>query len=650
MANLQRILRRQPVVDEAEFEAVRSRVLVRLAAMNRAGEVGEDGSRPDGAVEGGASSAADGSAIRDASPPTDDRPRPDGPIEPRTAAPDPSIGVPVMVESASTRPAVPVMASRTTDPVPTGGPDDVGVDATNQGGRRKLVSFARPANIAVHARVSGPATAPDTAPLAAAVALTSPVQQPARRNGTRGSVAAARAHRTPDPKPGSVAAVPPMAAADASAPVAKDRPVKSRRRTKAASESVPVSEVRALVAVDPSGQALLFATDEDPVPPSVEVRSARLLEESVILAGPPAELSAEAELTTPVEARAEPLSTPDEPPAEAEPPVAVETTTSVEAYAEASAVAPAATAAAAASPPAVVGHAGGGPRPVRPAASRPSPPAARRSPPAARRSPGEPRAVATTVPRHLDPVDIAAYCPYCATPLDPPPDATRRCLRCHQKIVVRKVGPRTVYLVEAALPVFEAERRRAAEGERWRNERERWLDLARKAGAPADRVTRAGREPLSEAAAAAARTLYLSTVDSAFRAAKGERRWEDAARIRIDQALLLHRIAGTPATPPDEALRYHREGLAAMLNGIGEVARDAELRSAGCCQRCQAEHGSSVRVAQELRTPRLPHPGCPKGLCRCRWTMSARDQEFLAEFLRRQARLNRRQRPSSTED
>ena len=51
-------------------------------------------------------------------------------------------------------------------------------------------------------------------------------------------------------------------------------------------------------------------------------------------------------------------------------------------------------------------------------------------------------------------------CPYCAEPLESPPVANVRCSRCRQRIVVRRAGDRFVYLTEAALPVFIAQRRR----------------------------------------------------------------------------------------------------------------------------------------------------------------------------------------------
>ena len=144
------------------------------------------------------------------------------------------------------------------------------------------------------------------------------------------------------------------------------------------------------------------------------------------------------------------------------------------------------------------------------------------------------------------PVEATVYCPSCASLLQPPPEATRRCPRCHQRIVVRHIGARPVYLAEAVVSVFEAERRRAMEAER---ERDRWLDLARESGADADQVPHRDTEIVSEADVAAARALYMSTVDRSFRIARSERRWAEAAGLRYDQA------SSCSASP---ALRPHR--------------------------------------------------------------------------------------------
>ena len=85
----------------------------------------------------------------------------------------------------------------------------------------------------------------------------------------------------------------------------------------------------------------------------------------------------------------------------------------------------------------------------------------------------------------------------------------------------------------------------------------------------------------------------------------------------------------------------HRDGIAADLQAIGEVARDAEVRGESCCEACRSDDRRVVQIAEELRSPTLPHEGCPDGLCRCRWFLTTRDQELLAALLRRQMGADR---------
>jgi hypothetical protein len=235
--------------------------------------------------------------------------------------------------------------------------------------------------------------------------------------------------------------------------------------------------------------------------------------------------------------------------------------------------------------------------------------------------------------------EATACCPYCAILLQPPPETDDRCPRCRQPIIVRYVGARVALLAEAVLPFFEAER---LNEERWARERDRWLELARECGADDDQVPHLAEELISEADVAAARAWYLSSVDRAFRVAESDRRWEEAARIRYDQAGVLSQIAGSPDSPSDEVVGLHRDGLAADLQAIGEVARDAEVRGESCCEACRVDDRRVVQIAEELASPTLPHEGCPDGLCRCRWFLTARDQELLAALLRRQMGADRR--------
>jgi hypothetical protein len=239
-----------------------------------------------------------------------------------------------------------------------------------------------------------------------------------------------------------------------------------------------------------------------------------------------------------------------------------------------------------------------------------------------------------------------AFCPYCALLLHPPPASSRRCARCRQRIIVKRVEGRTVYLTEAAVLVFEAERRRVATSGRLTRERERWLRLAAAAGAPAQGQARLAAAPLSENVVGAARTLYLRTVDRAFRAAKRDHEWETASRIRRDQATALHRVAGSPLPPPADLVALFREGVVAELRGIAEISRDAELVSASCCDVCRADDRLIFGIAHELRTPRLPHEGCPRGLCRCGWDLAARDRATMRRYLRRRPRTESQAAPN----
>jgi hypothetical protein len=233
------------------------------------------------------------------------------------------------------------------------------------------------------------------------------------------------------------------------------------------------------------------------------------------------------------------------------------------------------------------------------------------------------------------PRPVGASCPYCAVLLQPPPEASRRCPRCRQRIVVKHVDRRAVYLTEAAVSVFDAERWRNANSARWTRERQRWLKLAAAAGASARRAARLDAAPLSEEVVTASQALYVTTVERSYRSARHARRWGDASRIMRDHALALFRIAGSPIPPPEAVVQLHREGTSGALHDIGEVAREAELVGGTCCDACRADDGRVFRISQELRVPRLPHEGCPKGLCGCRWSIAVRDRTIVQRYLRR---------------
>jgi hypothetical protein len=204
--------------------------------------------------------------------------------------------------------------------------------------------------------------------------------------------------------------------------------------------------------------------------------------------------------------------------------------------------------------------------------------------------------------------------------------------------VVKRVEGHVAFLTEAAVAIFEAERRKEADTDRFGHERERWLKLAAAAGAPAGTVRRQASAHVTEETVEAARTLYMAAVDKAYQAAKRQRRWEEAAKVRRDQAQALHRVAGSPKPPLDEHVALFREGVAAELRGLGQVLREAELVGGDCCETCRVDGGRTVTISKELASPSLPHQGCPRGLCRCSWDIAARDREAVLRYLHRRPR------------
>ena len=192
---------------------------------------------------------------------------------------------------------------------------------------------------------------------------------------------------------------------------------------------------------------------------------------------------------------------------------------------------------------------------------------------------------------------------------------------------MRHLDGRRVYLTEAAVEVFEAERHREANERAWGIARGRWLQLAATLQVPLAKRDRIALMPISEAAVEAARILYTTAADAAAREARGEKRWEDVVRIRGEHAAALYADAGSPVPPPDDLVALYREGKSAMLRSLAKWAPDVELVGAGCCRSCREDDGKAFKIAKELREPRLPHPGCPKGLCGCDWWMAVMDQK-----------------------
>lgn len=115
----------------------------------------------------------------------------------------------------------------------------------------------------------------------------------------------------------------------------------------------------------------------------------------------------------------------------------------------------------------------------------------------------------------------------------------------------------------------------------------------------------------------AARALYLAGAEQAVRSARRERRWAEVARIRREQAIALYHTFAAGVPPPAEVMALYREGMLAELRSLAGLSRDAEVGSAGRCPACREDDGRAFRITVELRAPRLPHPGCPKGICGC---------------------------------
>jgi DNA-directed RNA polymerase subunit RPC12/RpoP len=210
-------------------------------------------------------------------------------------------------------------------------------------------------------------------------------------------------------------------------------------------------------------------------------------------------------------------------------------------------------------------------------------------------------------------------CPNCGSVLDPPPDHTRLCPNCRHRIVVRHSEGRAIYLTEAAVEIFEAERQAELDREAWTRERRRWLDLARLAGAPAEQRRRIAATPASIGVVHSAREVYLIAAERAVQTARRDKRWDEVSRIRRREAAALFEEAGGSPPVSDDIVVLYREGVAATLRGLRAVSREVELVGASCCQACRVDNERIFRIADELRTPRLPHAGCPRGLCGCDW-------------------------------
>jgi hypothetical protein len=214
----------------------------------------------------------------------------------------------------------------------------------------------------------------------------------------------------------------------------------------------------------------------------------------------------------------------------------------------------------------------------------------------------------------------AAACPYSAKLLDPPPERSRLCPRCRRRIVVRRVGGRLVLLTEQAQEVFESEQQREINERAWNHERREWLALAKSVEAPANRIARLAAAPVSQAVVTASKGLYLANAERAVRSARRTKSWDKVASVRRAQAAALYRASGSAVPPSEEIVSLHREWSAAALRALLRFgAAQAELVGSGCCPICERDNGQRFLIKAELRGQRLPHEGCPRGLCACDW-------------------------------
>jgi hypothetical protein len=234
-------------------------------------------------------------------------------------------------------------------------------------------------------------------------------------------------------------------------------------------------------------------------------------------------------------------------------------------------------------------------------------------------APPEPPVAPAHAPPPAPAAPAAIACPSCARLVDPPPVRNRRCPHCREMIVVRRTGGRTVYLTEAAVEVFEAQRRREANVAAWTAARAERLRLARTVRAPDDRRQRIAAKPIGEEVVAEARTLYLSAATKAAQAARRAGNLDDVARIGRERAWALYQEAGSPVPPPEEIAKLHADAMMALLRSLRVMGTHAEVVGGTCCPACRRDDGRAFAIADELRTPRLPHAGCPRGLCPCEW-------------------------------
>jgi len=188
-----------------------------------------------------------------------------------------------------------------------------------------------------------------------------------------------------------------------------------------------------------------------------------------------------------------------------------------------------------------------------------------------------------------------------------------------RRIVVRRIDGRLVLFTEEAVAVYEAEREREAKERTWNSERRIWLGLAKR------------RVGAREQGCAACRGSDVGGsrggIEGSLPGCRRARRphgtagqtLDKVASIRREQAAALYRASGSAIPPPDEVVALHRAWSEAALRSHGGFGRQVELVAAGCCAICARDNGRTFRISAELRGQRLPHAGCPKGLCQCDW-------------------------------
>jgi hypothetical protein len=245
-------------------------------------------------------------------------------------------------------------------------------------------------------------------------------------------------------------------------------------------------------------------------------------------------------------------------------------------------------------------------------ATPPPPPRATTSKP----SPEHPR----RAPRRRQPPVLAA-CPTCAVLLDPPPTASRLCVACRERIVVRRLEKGVLYLTSAAARRLVEAQRREVETTRHMAVRDRWLALAVDVGAPAAALRRIVTRPATGESVDTARALYVRAADRAAAEARRERRFGDVVAIRRTEATALHRADGAPVPASDIVTDALTDAAACELRALRGPRREARVAAGGCCPVCAADDGHVGRVSDELRAMRLPHLECARGRCRCRWSV-----------------------------